>query len=127
MVSFTSLSQISKVKDTTEICLPYVVAKQIMLDLNRLDSTTTMLKLSEDQIIELDKKIELQVSIINVMEEKIKTSNTIVEKTNEKFQIVDNINKELTSDIKKLKRKNTITQIVSGIIVGGLTYIIISK
>lgn len=127
MVSFTSLSQISKVKDTTEICLPYVVAKQIMLDLNRLDSTTTMLKLSEDQIIELDKKIELQVSIINVMEEKIKTSNTIVGKTNEKFQIVDNINKELTSDIKKLKRKNTITQIVSGIIVGGLTYIIISK
>jgi hypothetical protein len=127
MVSFTSLSQISKVKDTTEICLPYVVGKQIMLDLNRLDSTTTMLKLSEDQIIELDKKIELQVSIINVMEEKIKTSNTIVEKTNEKFQIVDNINKELTSDIKKLKRKNTITQIVSGIIVGGLTYIIIIK
>jgi hypothetical protein len=121
-VSFTSFGQ-----DTTEICLPYTVGKQIMLDLNRLDSTTAVLKLTENEVVQLNKKIELQQSLITTMEEKVKTSETIVQKTNEKFQIVDNINKDLTSDNKKLKRKNTIIQIVSGIIIGALTYEVVTN
>ena len=114
-------------EDNTEICLPYTVGKQIMLDLNKLDSTTAILKLTEEEVIELNKKIDLQQSVITTMEEKVKTSETIVQKTNEKFQIVDNINKDLTSDNKKLKRKNTIIQIVSGIIIGALTYEVVTN
>ena len=124
---FTVLSQTIMKEDTTEICLPYTVGKQIMLDLNKLDSTTAILKLTEEEVIELNKKIDLQQSVITTMEEKIKTSETIVQKTNEKFQIVDNINKDLTSDNKKLKRKNTIIQIVSGIIIGALTYEVVTN
>ena len=121
-IGFISFGQTIKKEDTTEICLPYTVGKQIMLDLNKLDSTTSILKLTEEEVIELNKKIDLQQSVITTMEEKVKTSETIIQKTNEKFQIVDNINKDLTSDNKKLKRKNTIIQIVSGIIIGALTY-----
>jgi hypothetical protein len=124
---FTVLSQTIMKEDTTEICLPYTVGKQIMLDLNKLDSTTAILKLTEEEVIELNKKIDLQQSVITTMEEKVKTSETIVQKTNEKFQIVDNINKDLTSDNKKLKRKNTIIQIVSGIIIGALTYEVVTN
>lgn len=124
---FTVLSQTIMKEDTTEICLPYQVGKQIMLDLNKLDSTTAILKLTEDEVVELNKKIDLQQSVITTMEEKVKTSETIVQKTNEKFQIVDNINKDLTSDNKKLKRKNTIIQIVSGIIIGALTYEVVTN
>jgi hypothetical protein len=121
-VAFTSFGQ-----DTTEICLPYRVGKQIMLDLNKLDSTTAVLKLSVEENTELNKKIVLLESVNDVMVEKVKTSESIVQKTNEKFQIVDNINKDLTSENKKLKRKNTITQIVAGAIIGVLTYTTISK
>ena len=124
---FTVLSQTIMKEDTTEICLPYQVGKQIMLDLNKLDSTTAILKLTEDEVVELNKKIDLQQSVITTMEEKVKTSETIIQKTNEKFQIVDNINKDLTSDNKKLKRKNTIIQIVSGIIIGALTYEVVTN
>ena len=120
-IGITSFSQTIKKEDTTEICLPYTVGKQIMLDLNKLDSTTAILKLTEGEVIELNKKIDLQQSVITTMEEKVKTSETIIQKTNEKFQIVDNINKDLTSDNKKLKRKNTIIQIVSAVIIGALT------
>ena len=126
-IGFTSFSQTIKKEDTTEICLPYTVGKQIMLDLNKLDSTTAILKLTEDEVIELNKKIDLQQSVITTMEEKVKTSETIIQKTNEKFQIVDNINKDLTSDNKKLKRKNTIIQIVSAVIIGALTYEVVSN
>lgn len=127
VIGFTSFSQTIKKEDTTEICLPYTVGKQIMLDLNKLDSTTAILKLTEDEVIELNKKIDLQQSVITIMEEKVKTSETIIQKTNEKFQIVDNINKDLTSDNKKLKRKNTIIQIVSAVIIGALTYEVVSN
>jgi hypothetical protein len=92
-----------------------------------LDSTTAVLKLSVEENTELNKKIVLLESVNDVMEEKVKTSESIVQKTNEKFQIVDNINKDLTSENKKLKRKNTITQIVAGAIIGVLTYTTISK
>ena len=121
------LSQTTKKEDTTEICIPYKVGKQIMIDLNKLDSTSAILKLTKDEVVELNKKIEVQQSIIITMEEKIKTSEIIIQKTNDKFQIVDNINKDLTSDNRKLKRKNTIIQIISSAIIGGLTYGVIVK
>ena len=126
LVSLTSFSQIKKV-DTTEICLPYSVGKQIMLDLNRLDSTTAILKLTETEVIELNKKVDVQQGIIGNLEDKVKISDTIVQKTNEKFDIVDKINKDLVTDNKKLKRKNVIIEIVSGILIGALTYEVITK
>ena len=126
LVSLTSFSQIKKV-DTTEICLPYSVGKQIMLDLNRLDSTTAILKLTETEVIELNKKIDAQQGIIGNLEDKVKISDTIVQKTNEKFDIVDKINKDLVTDNKKLKRKNVIIEIVSGILIGALTYQVVTQ
>jgi hypothetical protein len=122
----TSFSQIKKV-DTTEICLPYSVGKQIMLDLNRLDSTTAILKLTETEVIELNKKVDAQQGIIGNLEDKVKISDTIVQKTNEKFDIVDKINKDLVTDNKKLKRKNVIIEIVSGILIGALTYQVVTQ
>jgi hypothetical protein len=126
LVSLTSFSQIKKV-DTTEICLPYSVGKQIMLDLNRLDSTTAILKLTETEVIELNKKVDAQQGIIGNLEDKVKISDTIVQKTNEKFDIVDKINKDLVTDNKKLKRKNVIIEIVSGILIGALTYQVVTQ
>ena len=126
LVSLTSFSQIKKV-DTTEICLPYSVGKQIMLDLNRLDSTTAILKLTETEVIELNKKINAQQGIMGNLEDKVKIGDTIVQKTNEKFDIVDKINKDLVTDNKKLRRKNVIIEIVSGILIGALTYQVVTQ
>jgi hypothetical protein len=126
LVSMTSFSQIKKV-DTTEICLPYSVGKQIMLDLNRLDSTTAILKLTETEVIELNKKIDAQQGIIGNLEDKVKIGDTIIQKTNEKFEIVDRINKDLTVENKKLKRKNVIIEIVSGVLIGALTYKVVTQ
>jgi hypothetical protein len=98
-----------------------------MLDLNRLDSTTAILKLTETEVIELNKKIDEQQGIIGNLEDKVKIGDTIVQKTNEKFDIVDKINKDLVTDNKKLRRKNVIIEIVSGILIGALTYEVITQ
>lgn len=112
---------------TEEICMPADVAKKVMMDLSRLDSTTAVLQLEKSENFELRKKIELQYNIIVALEEKNDMSQQIINKTNEKFQIVDNINKDLTTEVKRLKRKNTIIEIVSGVLVSGLTYGLIMK
>jgi hypothetical protein len=110
-----------------EICMPADVAKKVMMDLSRLDSTTAVLQLEKSENFELRKKIELQDNIIVALEQKNDMSQQIINKTNEKFQIVDNINKDLTTEVKRLKRKNTIIEIVSGVLVSGLTYGLIMK
>jgi hypothetical protein len=110
-----------------EICMPADVAKKVMMDLSRLDSTTAVLQLEKSENQELKRKIVLQNNIIVALEQKNDMSQQIINKTNEKFQIVDNINKDLTSENKKLKRKNTITQIIAGAIIGVLTYTTISN
>ena len=110
-----------------EICMPSDVAKKVMMDLSRLDSTIEVLELEKSENGELRKKIELKDNIIVALEEKNDMSQQIVNKANEKFQIVDNINKDLTTEVKKLKRKNTIIEIVSGVLVSALTYGLIMK
>ena len=54
-------------------------------------------------------------------------SDTIIQKTNEKFDIVDKINKDLVTYNKKLRRKNVIIEIVSGILIGALTYQVVTQ
>lgn len=124
-VSLTSFGQLKKI-DTTEICLPYKVAKQIMLDLNTLDSTMAILNLTNLEVKELNKKVSDQQGMIVNFEDKIKMNDTLIKMSNEKFNIVDKINKDLVIDNKKLKRKNVIIEIVSGILIGALTYEVIT-
>lgn len=113
--------------DTNTICVPYKVAKQMALDLNRLDSLTEMHKLTVKELSETQKKVEVQGSIINTMELKEKNYELQIEKEKEKFGIVENQNNELRKDVKKLKVKNTLTQIISGVLLSTLTVFSIMK
>lgn len=125
---FTSFLYSQKpISVTEEICMPPDVAKKVMMDLSRLDSTTAVLELEKNENSQLRKKIEIQGNIIVTLEQKNDMSQQIINKTNEKFEIVDNINKDLTTEVKRLKRKNTIIEIVSGVLVSGLTYGLIMK
>jgi hypothetical protein len=114
-------------KDTTEICIPYKAAKQMALDLNRLDSLTEVNKLTEIELKETQNKVKVQGSIIETMELKEDNYELQIQKEQEKFGIVEEQNEGLRKDIKKIKTKNTVIEIVGGAIVGALTYILIFK
>ena len=113
--------------DTTIIHIPYSVAKQIALDLNKLDSIIAISKLTDKELKETQKKVVVQDSIINTMELKEDNYLLQIKKEGEKYTIVDDQNKDLRTDIKKLKTKNTIIEIVGGAIIGALTYIVLFK
>jgi len=124
-VPLFSFGQIKK--DTTQICFPYSVGKQIALDLNKLDQLTELVKLTEKELKETQNKVEVQSNIIETMELKEDNYELQIQKEEEKFKIVEEENNGLRKDIKKLKTKNTIIEIVGGAIIGALTYIAVFK
>jgi exopolysaccharide biosynthesis protein len=117
-----------KVKtDTTVICIPYKAAKQMALDLNRLDSLTAVHNLTVTELSQIQNKVTFQDKIISTMEQKENNYELQIEKEKEKFVIVNEENGQLKKDITNLKVKNNILNIVSGAIITGLTYIFIFK
>lgn len=115
------------VKDSNQICLPYTIGRQILLDLNELDRLREESKLTKLEIIELEKKSIKQDGIINVLEEKDSNSIQIIKMTEDKFKIVNEENEKLRGDIRKLKTKTTIIEIVGTAILTSITYIFIFK
>ena len=113
--------------DTTTICLPYKVAKQMALDLNRLDSLTAIHKLTVKELTETNKKVEVQGSIITTMEIKEKNYELQIEKEKEKFGIVEKQNEDLRKQVKKLKTKNAFIEIIGGVLLTTLTVFSVIK
>lgn len=113
--------------DTTTICIPYKAAKQMALDLNRLDSLTAVHKLTVIELTETQKKVDVQQDIITTMEQKEKNYELRIEKEKEKFGIVEEQNKALSKEVKKLKTKNTLISIIGGALLTTLTIFSISK
>lgn len=127
VINFFGLSQTKPKIDSTEICFPYQVGKLILLDLNECDKTNELFEISQKEITLLNQKVLEQTAIIDNLNQKVVISDNVATKNEEKFKIVDQENTKLRDDITKLKLKNTIFNIVGGTIIGGLTYIIITK
>ena len=128
-MGLTTYSQNTKphVKDTTQMCLPYDVAKKMLLDLNEYDRLKDLSKLDKEEIKQLNNKIVYLEKSINTWVQKDSLSNEIVTKTEEKFKIISTQNDELRKEVKKLKAKNTFISIVSGAVLTTLTVFSILK
>lgn len=125
-ISFNGITQ-KTMKDTSEICFPYIVAKKIALDLNKLDSISNVSKLTDIELNETKKKVMFQENIINTMEQKEKNYEIQIQKEEEKYKIVDEQNKELRKEVKKIKVKNTVIEIVGGAIITILSGVLVFK
>jgi hypothetical protein len=86
-----------------------------------------LLKSTEKEVILLNQKVLSKDTIINFQKNQLEIDSVIIGKTNEKFEIVDEENKKLRDDINELKLRNKIFNIISGAVIGGLTYIIVFK
>lgn len=107
--------------DTTLICVPYKAAKQMAIELNRLDSLTAVNKLTVIELSETQKKVQVYKDIVSTMELKEKNYELQISKEKEKFGIIERQNDDLRKEVKKLKVKNTIISIVSGAVITALT------
>jgi len=124
---FIGFSQKTKTIDTSELCIPYGVAQKMLLDLNEYDKLKELSKLDKEEIKQLNNKIYFLDKTINTWKEKDSLSTQIVSKTEEKFKIISDQNDDLRKEIKKLKVKNTMTQIIRGVLLTTLTIFSITK
>jgi hypothetical protein len=125
--SFVCEAQVKKPMDTTQICIPYDVAQKMLLDLNNYDRLKELSKLDKKEITELNNKIVLLEKTNKTWVEKDSLSSQIITQTEEKVKIYKEENENLNKEMKRLKTKNTLFNIVSGAIIAPLTYLLIFK
>jgi hypothetical protein len=125
LIILVCLPLFTKAQDTIKI--PTSIAKQIVKDLVSGDSAKAELKLTNENITLLEKKVILKDSIISghvqkgiIYEERIKNEQL-------KFDTQQKWVEQLRKDNKKLKVKLRFIQITGTAIVGGLAYLYITK
>ena len=126
-VSFISEAQIKKPVDTTQMCIPYDVAQKMLLELNDYDRLKELSKLDKKEITELNSKIVLLEKTNKTWVEKDSLSGQIILQTEEKVKIYKEENENLNKELKRLKTKNTLFNIIAGAIIAPLTYIAVFK
>ena len=125
ILNLTAFSQIDTTTKVKYFTIPIV--KLITKDLLSGDSAKAQLKLTEKQLIETEKKVELKDSVINTMKLKEINYQTIINGEKEKFQIVENYSKKLEKDLRKSKAKSGFKSIVGTAAIGVLTFLLITK
>jgi len=126
-VSFISEAQVKKPVDTTQMCIPYDVAQKMLLDLNDYDRLKELSKLDKKEIVELNNKIVLLEKTNKTWIEKDSLSNQIILQTEDKVKIYKEENENLNKEMKRLKTKNTLFNIIAGAIIAPLTYLAVFK
>ena len=95
--------------------------------MNELDRLKENEKLTEKEITELETKIVKQDSIISKLQQKDINNELIVNGVEEKYELVEEDNKELRKDLKWAKIKTNIVEIVSGVLMATFVYIELFK
>jgi len=113
--------------DTTKMCIPYNVVQQILLDLNEYDKLKEIVLTYENEIHELNGKIILQKKETEFWKEENKLNKEIISEKQKSVKIYKEENINLAKENKRLKTKNTLFNIIAGIIIAPLTYALISK
>ena len=122
-----SFAQQKPKTEPTEMSIPYDVAQKMLLDLNDYDRLKELSKLDKEEIKQLNNKIGFLEKTINTWEQKDTLNKEIISNVEQKFKIVNDQNDELRKEVKKLKVKNTMTQIISGVLLSTLTVFSIVK
>lgn len=132
LILFVSILSLSinaqkNIKDTSEMCIPFSVAQKMLIELNDYDRLKEITKLDKKEIIELNNKIVYLEKVNQTWAEKDSLSTQIISETESKVEIYKEENKNLSKENKRLKTKNTIFNIISGVIIAPLTYLAVFK
>lgn len=128
-LSFGVMSQTTKppMIDTTQMCIPYSVAQQILLDLNDYDRLKEVVVTYKNEIYELNNKVLFLDKENKTWIEDNKLNREIILEKNKTIEIYKTENEDLKKENKRLKTKNGLYNIISAIIIVPLTYLAITK
>lgn len=113
--------------DTNDMCIPYPVAKQILIDLNDYDRLKEVVVTYKNEIYELNNKVLFLKKENDGWLEDNKLNKEIILEKNKTIEIYKSENDDLKKENKRLKTKNGLYNIISALIIVPLTYISLTK
>jgi hypothetical protein len=119
------LSTTTQAQDTIKIPAP--VAKQIVLDLISGDSAKAELELTQQQLTLTNKVVVLKDSIISSYIQKCNIYDERIINEQAKYNVQGLYVNQLEKSNKKLKVKLAFTKVLSGVIIGSLGYLYLTK
>ena len=114
-------------KDTTLMCIPYPVAQKILLDLNDYERLKEVVVTYKNEIYELNNKTIMLKKENESWISEDKMNREIILEKNKAIEIYKSENEDLKKENKRLKTKNGLFNIISGIIIVPLTYYAVFK
>jgi len=124
--TYDSLGNVTYYTEDT-IHLPYSVAKKIAKELVGCDSTKAILELTKEQLTLTEQKVTLKDSVIAQRIKKGEIYEDRIKNEQLKFDMQGKWVDQLRKQNKKLKVKLLFTKITLSAIIGGLTYLYITK
>ena len=125
MLSLIAFSQKDTIIPTK--CFPAPIVKLIAKDLLSGDQAKEELKLTLKELEETQLKVSLKDSVISKMTEKEVNYNRVISEQRNQYSVLQKHSTEVEKSLRAMKSKNIFTKVFSTIIVGTLTYFLITK
>jgi len=105
--------------DSTQVCLPTPIARQVAKDLIRLDGCKEEIKLLESKVISLQDIAKVKDIMLKLQEDKDKNNQTTIKLLEKQVGEYDNLSNDLNKELKGYKVKTFLWKV--GTFVGILT------
>jgi hypothetical protein len=105
--------------DSTQVCLPTPIARQVAKDLIRLDGCKEEIKLLESKIINLQDVTKVKDVILKLHEDKDKNNQTTIKLLEKQVNEYDNLSEDLRKELRGQKTKSFLWKV--GTFIGVIT------
>jgi TolA-binding protein len=111
--------------DTTQVCIPTPVARQVAKDLLRYDGCIEEIKLLESKIGKLEDISKVKTIMLEMHEDKDKNSQFIIGQLELQVQQYDKLSSDLKKELKQQRTKSFLWKLGTYLGIGATSYLLL--
>jgi hypothetical protein len=112
-------------KDTTQVCLPTPVARQVAKDLLRYDGCVEEIKLLYAKIDKLEDVSKVKTAMIELYEEKDTNTQFMIQQKDLQIQQYEKLTDDLTKEVKSKRRSTLFWKVTTGLGIFSSVYLLL--
>ena len=112
-------------KDTTQVCLPTPVARQVAKDLLRYDGCVEEIKLLYSKIDKLEDVSKVKTAMIELYEEKDTNTQFMIQQKDLQIQQYEKLTDDLTKEVKSKRRSTLFWKVTTGLGIFSSVYLLL--
>ena len=112
-------------KDTTQVCLPAPVARQVAKDLLRYDGCVEEIKLLYSKIDKLEDVSKVKTAMIELYEEKDTNTQFMIQQKDLQIQQYEKLTDDLTKEVKSKRRSTLFWKVTTGLGIFSSVYLLL--